>query len=653
MSLFLAGAVIITAGGLFGSLVKEKYRAYFVSAAVFAGAAASLWTAMNVLFFQGPATAVFCGIIFSMDRLSAFFTAIICVMGFFSVLYSAYYMKSYFSKGMTLKSHYIFLTILLSSMLLITVSRDAVTFMISWEIMALSSFFLVTFENEKKEVFEAGIYYLILSHISAALLLAGFAVASNGGMNLSFDSLSAALKRSPDIATAPFALLFLGFAVKAGVVPAHTWLPKAHPAAPSHVSGLMSGVMIKMGIYGMARTIMMMPAIAPAAGYTVLFFGILTALTGILYTLTQRDIKRMLAYSSIENIGIITAGLGLGMLGISYHRPLMAMLGFLGALMHVLNHSVFKELLFFGAGTIYRRVHTRDIEHMGGLAKKMPLLSICFLIGSAAIAGLPGLNGFISEFILYLSMLQAAQSGVIILAAAGIAAIAGLAFTGAMAVISFTRIYSAAFLGSSRSKNHEIEKGEGILGPVIFISLAAVCFCIGLLPQLFYYAPLMPAMDMISGAGLAAVNNTALVKPLASLSALFFILCGFVMVVLAIKSVFLRKRTAHAATWGCGYRAVTTRMQYSAYSYSEPFTRIMDPFIEKQKNEIKPAGFFPEKASYEPVFSDAFEKLLVRPVAAGVRRFLKLFVWIQSGSMQRYILYGIIFLVISLIWAVK
>jgi formate hydrogenlyase subunit 3/multisubunit Na+/H+ antiporter MnhD subunit len=651
--LFLAGAAIITAGGLFCGLVSERHRAYFAGASVFAGGLASLVPALMVLFSGKPASVLIFNINFSMDCLSAFFAVIITVMGFLSVIYSASYMKSYYGKGRGITSHYMFLMVLISSMMLVTVSRDAISFMISWEIMALSSFFLVVFENEKKEVVEAGIYYFIFSHISAALLISGFAAASNGGTNLSFDSIGAALKTTPASFAAPFILLFSGFALKAGIVPLHTWLPRAHPAAPSHVSGLMSGVMIKMGIYGMARTIMLMPPLPAAAGYTVLFFGILTALTGILYTLTQRDIKRILAYSSVENMGIITAGFGVGILGMAYKLPYMALLGFLGAFLHILNHSIFKELLFFGAGTIYSRTHTRDIEHLGGLSKKMPVLSVCFLIGSAAIAGLPPLNGFISEFILYMSMLQAAQSNIIGLAAAGIAALAGLAFTGAMALICFTRLYSGAFLGSPRNKKAEIEKGEGRLDTTVFVILAALCFFLGLFPQVIYYLPLMPAFNMLPGADFSTAVNIPLIKQLMSLSAMFLVLCGFTAAALAVKSVMLKNRIRQGATWGCAYSAPTARMQYSAYSYSEPFTRIMDPFVIKNKNEVKPEGIFPERSSYKPEFTDVFEKFIIKPAANSAQRLLKLFTWIQNGSMQRYILYAIIFLIISLVWAVK
>jgi formate hydrogenlyase subunit 3/multisubunit Na+/H+ antiporter MnhD subunit len=640
-------------GGISCAFIAENHRVYAALVAVLAGGIMCLIPALNVLFFHGEAVYDFFGIIFSMDPLSAFFAAVIVVISFFSVLYSVPYMKNYYSKGHTVTSHYIFLTILIASMLVVTAARGAVVFIISWEIMALSSFFLVVYENGKKEVVDAGIYYLIMSHISAVLLICGFAFASGGGQDLSFEAIGSLMAGNHGQALIPFILLFSGFAIKAGLVPVHTWLPKAHPAAPAHISGLMSAVMIEMGIYGMARIIMVFPPMEAPVGYTVLFLGVLTALAGILYSISQRDIKKTLAYSSVENAGIMAAGLGLGMLGISYNRPYMALLGFIGAFLQVLNHSVFKSLLFFGAGTIYRRTHTLDIEKLGGLSKKMPVLSLCFLLGSAAISGLPPFNGFISEFILFLSMMQAAQTRVMALAAAGIIALAGLAFTGSMAVISFTRLYSGIFSGTARSDNAKIDNGEGVIELMVFIILAAASIFIGLLPQEAYKIVFAPAAGMVSSAGMTLPDNTRLAGQLTQLSGIFLILCGVVLAIMAFRFVLLKNRVKSGATWGCAYKAPTPRMQYTAASFAAPFTAIMEPFIGKKDVENLPEGIFPAAAEYKSSFTDFFEKHFINAAGEAGRRLLKLFTWIQNGSLQRYIIYTILFLAISIVWAVR
>jgi formate hydrogenlyase subunit 3/multisubunit Na+/H+ antiporter MnhD subunit len=651
--LFIYGIVIIIAGGLFSAFAAENRRVYAALAAVLAGGVMCLIPAVNVLFFHGTAVYDLFGIIFSLDPLSAFFSAIIVVLSFFSVLYSVPYMKGYYSKEHAVTSHYIFLTILIASMLMVTAARDAVAFMISWEIMALSSFFLVIFENGKKEVVDAGIYYLIMSHISAVLLICGFAFASGGGAGLSFEAIGSVMANNRGQVFLPFILFFSGFAIKAGLVPGHTWLPKAHPAAPAHISALMSAIMIEMGIYGTARIIMIFPPMGVPAGYVVLFFGILTALTGILYSISQRDIKKALAYSSIENAGIMAAGLGLGMLGISYNRPYMALLGFIGAFLQVLNHSIFKSLLFFGSGTIYRRTHTLDVEKLGGLSKKMPVLSLCFLLGCAAISGLPPFNGFISEFIIFLSMIQAAQTRVIALAAAGIIGLAGLAFTGSMAVISFTRLYSGIFSGTARLDNAKIEKGEGVIETLIFMILAAASLFIGLFPQAVYNIVYAPAAAMLASAGMSPLNNTALAGQLSGLSGLFLILCGVVLAIMAFRSVLLKNRVKSGNTWGCAYKAPTSRMQYTTNSYAAPFTAIMEPFAGKKEVENPPVGIFPSAAEYKTGFTDFFEKYLINAAGKAGRGLLKLFTWIQNGSLQRYIIYTIIFLALSIVWAVR
>lgn len=642
MSMFLLGMAVILAGGVAQFFTAEKNKGLIVS--IFTGLGAALVTidSFRVLFSGVESGTGFLNRGIALDGLSAFFCVIIALISFAAVLYSSSYMRMYEGKNMSMASHFFFLPVLTASMLAVTVSRDAVTFLVSWEIMALSSFFLVIFENEKKDVLDAGIYYLVMSHVSVVLLMAGFALAGGGG--LSFHSIMTEAGRHPETALTAFIFMTLGFSIKAGIVPLHTWLPLAHPAAPSHISGLMSGVMIKLGIYGIARLIILFPAAAMKASYYLLAAGLITALLGILYALSQRDIKRVLAYSSIENTGIITAGLGLGLIGMNMGKPYMAMLGFAGAFMHVFNHSVFKSLLFFGAGSVYMKTHTRDMEHLGGLANKMPVTAGSFLAGSAAICGLPPLNGFAGEFLIYLAMIEAARLGAAGAGAAGVISLAALGFAGAMAIICFTRMYGIVFSGAARSEKANVEKGEDKTQSVIIAGLGILCLAAGIFPQIVF----KPAISAVLC--LAMIDPAAAMEQLNRLSAIFLILPAVAVLVLLVRKALLAGRVEKQATWGCGYDKPNPKMQYTAYSYAEPFLKLAEPVTGKQKEETEARGLFPEQVSYKSRYFDLVERALIKPGAAALERLLKLFTWIQSGSMQRYIIYGLIFLLLSIAW---
>lgn len=404
MSAYLTGAAVIAAGGLASFLFAEKYKPLVV--ALFSAAGAVLvFYSCAVVFSAGAVSGLS---YFRLDGLSAFFALLTALSGVFACVYSGPYMKKYFGRGQGTASHFFLLPVLVSSMLMVVVSAHTVSFLFFWEIMALSSFFLAAFENSKKDVFEASIYYLVMSHISGVLLIAGFLLAS--GNSLSFDSFAAFLNGKTALSAAVFALLFAGFGIKAGLVPLHTWLPAAHPAAPSHISGLMSGVMIKTGIYGMIRLFYIIPQQGIQAAYMISAIGLFTAVFAGIYTMTQRDYKRVLAYSSIENIGIITTGIGVSMAGAALNLPVVAALALTGCLVHSFNHSLIKSMLFFASGEVYSSVHTRDMEHLGGLAKKMPFTAASFLTGSAAASGLPALNGLPGKLLIYTALIKDRKS---------------------------------------------------------------------------------------------------------------------------------------------------------------------------------------------------------------------------------------------------
>ena len=369
-------------------------------------------------------------------------------------------------------------------MLLVVVARNGVLFLMSWELMSLASFFLVTLEDEKESVRRAGWIYLVAMHLGTAFLLAMFLLLGKNAGSLDFERLSTAAAPSGVF----FLLAVIGFGTKAGFIPMHVWLPEAHPAAPSHVSAVMSGVMIKTGIYGLLRMLTLLGPPPAWWGWTLVAIGVVSGILGVLYALSQHDLKRLLAYHSVENIGIIAMGLGVGVLGISYENPTMAALGFTGGLLHVVNHAVFKSLLFLGAGSVLHATGTGELDRLGGLLKRMPVTGATFLIGAAAISGLPPLNGFVSEFLIYLGAVAGLGSQAHIAPAwplMSVLVVGGLALIGGLAAACFTKAFGIVFLGEPRSDEaaHAHEAGAAMRWPMVV--LAGLCVLIGLAAPLW------------------------------------------------------------------------------------------------------------------------------------------------------------------------
>ena len=405
MNSYFIGVIILLLSGFIAGSFSKKFKTIVLSILTAIGSVLCLIPASSVLLGKDSLGKAFYfndlfGIVnFIIDPLSAFFIVVICVMSLVSVIYSNGYLKPYL-ESKNINSHLVFLPMLIASMLAVVTCQNALMFLICWEIMSLSSFFLVIFESNKKEVIKAGIKYLVFMHVSVLFIIMAFALLSIKAGSFDFMAFKDVLVNNKALANVVFLLAFVGFGTKAGFVPFHNWLPDAHPAAPSHVSAIMSGVMIKTGFYGILRGIQLIGIPSKTISFVVLTVAGISALYGILYAITQHDLKRFLAYSSIENVGVIGMGIGVGMLGMAYHNPAVALIGFAGGILHILNHSIFKELMFLTAGSVYLKSHTRDIEIMGGLIKSMPKTGLLFLIGSIAICGLPPFNGFISEFLI-------------------------------------------------------------------------------------------------------------------------------------------------------------------------------------------------------------------------------------------------------------
>ncbi len=434
-----------------------------------------------------------------LDSLSAFFLLPVLVLSALAAVYGGNYLLAYRGKK-SLGASWLFFATFVAGMIMVLIARTALLFLVSWEAMSLSAYFLVTFEHEKEDVRRAGWIYLVATHIGVAFLFATFLLLGRHAGRLDFDAFS----RIPAMEAGPagviFVLALIGFGAKAGFVPFHVWLPEAHPAAPSHVSALMSGVMIKIGIYGLLRVVSFIGPPAPWWGLTLGAVGLLTALFGISLAVYQRDLKRVLAYSSIENMGLIGLALGVGLFGSASSLPVVAALGTAAALLHIWNHAAMKGLMFFAAGSVLHGTGTKDLEKLGGVAKRMPWTGVAMIFGAVAISALPPLNGFVSKWLLYLSLMKyglatSGGRGLTALLAVGI-----LALVGGLAVIAFVRLTGIALLGSPRSEaaGHAHESSPWMLAPMACLTL--LCGAAAVLPQ--QVVRLLPGvLDQVPGRG--------------------------------------------------------------------------------------------------------------------------------------------------------
>jgi formate hydrogenlyase subunit 3/multisubunit Na+/H+ antiporter MnhD subunit len=575
---------------------------------------------------------------FGLDPLSAFFVLPLLVLGAVCAIYGAFYLDAQRTRRI-LAAPACFTNVLVASMLLVLISRDAIGFIIAWELMTLSSYLLVVFDHAQDDVRRAGWIYLIASHVSVGCILSMFLLL--GGHGLGFAALAG---QSPGGAvTITAAVLGLtGFGVKAGIVPLHVWLPEAHAAAPSHVSALMSGVMIKLGIYGVLRTITFVPHGVPW-GIVLIGLGVLGALVGISLAIYQRDLKRALAYSSVENIGVILIGLGTGLWGLSNDHPMIGTLGLCGGLFHIWNHVVMKALLFLGAGSVQHGAETRDIEQLGGLAKRMPRTAALMILGSLAIAALPPLNGFTSEWLIYLGLLnggvRAGPGGGLLL----LLVVAVLATVGVLAALSFVRIVGIALLGRPRSESaaHAHESRAGMIIPIALLAVVAVAlsFAIPLLADAFTRvaaelgAPRPVASTVVDALSPVTVANAAL-------------WAAGIATFLVVRRLARRRRDSE--TWGCGYTAPTARMQYSGASFAEGIHRLLPGMLRARVVAPQSTDLFPGPARMSADRQDPFTRAAYEPMLdRGARRFSKLR-WVQQGLLHLYILYVVLAVVIAI-----
>jgi hydrogenase-4 component B len=510
----------------------------------------------------------------------------------------------------------------------------------AWELMAIWAYLLLIFESEKPDVRRAGLLYLIVTHTATLALFALFALWGREARDLTFDALAAAGPALQGHGTAVLALALFAFGLKAGIVPLHFWLPDAHAAAPSHVSALFSGVMIKTGIYGLLRVLLLLGGAPAWWGWVVLSLGVVSAVLGVLWALTQHDLKRLLAYHSVENIGIILLGVGAGALGMTYHHPVVAVLGFAGAALHTLNHALFKSLLFLGAGAVVRATGTRDIERLGGLAKRMPLTWTAFLVGSVAIVGLPPLNGFVSEWVTYQALLAGGMlEGPIRLQ---VLAVAGLALVGALALACFAKVCGIVFLGQPRMPEawSATEAERGMLVPLYLLVLA--CAFIGLVPAVAIAVSVRigAAVAGPEGAGIGAMPRhlVAAAETVGWVSAGLLLLAALVGLA---RSRMRTRRRPRQPTWRCGYAYGEPRMQYTASSFAAPLIAAYQP-VTGVRVERSAAAFRSHP-------TDLVLTAGVRPLWHGLRWAAEHLRPIQQGRLPLYLMYVVATVILLLL----
>jgi len=445
-----------------------------------------------------------------------------------------------------------------------------------------------------------------------------------------------------------FIFFFIGFAIKAGFVPFHTWLPYAHPAAPSHVSGIMSGIIIKMGIYGIIRVLTYIHTGLFPIGIFLLIVSFVSGVLGVTLAIVQHDVKKLLAYHSIENIGIIGMGIGIGVIGLAINNPTLAVLGFAGGFLHIFNHALFKSLLFFTAGNIYNQTHTRNIEHLGGLIKKMPKTAFFFLLGSVAISGLPPFNGFISEFLIYVGMFKELHTGDLLLSLVLLGGIVGLVLIGGLALYCFTKVFSIIFLGNARSNKteHAKEVNGSMLFPKFILSFFIIF--IGILP-VFVLKPLAEIVSIFTP------DVSALTEIIPSVQGISVSLGIFILMIAGlwfVRKLAAKNKTVETGpTWGCAYTGANPAVhQYSATSYSDYIGNLAKYVTgnRKQFKIIEKDEIFPEPRKFETHSSDIFEDYLVSKPTGKLLQFLEKIAVFQTGNLQHYLLYAIVFMALIL-----
>ena len=607
---------------------------------------------------------------FSVDPLAAFFITVISVLSLPVSVFSYGYVRAYIGKQ-NVGVLGLFYNLFILSMMALVSSSNSFMFLFFWEVMSLVSYFLVVFEHQDPRVRRAGFIYIVMTHIGTAFIAIAFLLLykETGSYNFA-QYASAAHNISPTIKTVIFMLVTLGFGTKAGIVPLHIWLPKAHPAAPSNVSALMSGVMLKTAIYGFIRIAIDVLGIGPVWwGALILIIGAVSAVLGVMYALMEHDIKRLLAYHSVENIGIILMGIGVALIFISYGYNDFALIGLTAGLFHTFNHAIFKGLLFLGAGAVHYATHTRNIEEMGGLLKKMPWTGLFFLIGSVSISGIPPFNGFASEWLTFQGLLALGSAHLgVTMNILGPVLGAALALTGALAAACFVKAFGIMFLALPRSSQAEKAREVPRTMRLGMGFLALLCLIFGVMPfmALDLLSPVTAsllgieafpllggyrwlAVPSVMGQGVEVVT-TSIAPPMI----LAVLIASVVLAYLLMNKFGQSSKARIDETWNCG-TTLDAKMEYTATSFSNPirimFRAIFQPTREtKIEFVLKP--YFARRIKSRGTIKPFFEDNLYRPVLKFFLKIADKVTALQSGSIHLYLGYIFATLVILLIFAI-
>ncbi len=591
----------------------------------------------------------FLDVILSMDALSAFFVLCLSILTLCVSIYSIGYMKHYYGIRNVGLFYFLYAGFIVSMFLVFT-AGNAVIFFVVWEIMAVVSYFLVSFESDEPETQRAGILYIVMTHIGTAFLLIAFMLMFRYTGSFDFSISSSALPEN--IRDIMFVLFLVGFGTKAGIIPFHIWLPYAHPAAPSNISALMSGIMIKTAIYGLLRFVFIYLGVETTWwGIAILVIGMVSAVLGVAYAYIEQNIKRMLAYSSIENMGIIFIGIGVSFMAFSEGLELVGALALTAALLHTVNHTLFKGSLFLCAGSVHYAVHSKNMEDMGGLIKRMPITALFFLGGALSVSAMVPFNGFISEWLTYQSIFagiipgQAAENILLVFA------VAALALSGALAAACFIKLFGISFLGLARSEQAasanevplSMSLGSGILTALCLLSGIFPLYALGLINRVVLQLANRPILDQLQG------NIFFLYSPLEihgnAISPQIIVLTLVIIAAGALfieRIIFGKEKRREFGTWDCGYEALNPRMQYSAAAFSKPI-RVVFKMMFRSSRDLKikgPLTYHPDAMEYSVTTESLFEKYVYDPVSRMVTAFSrKAKFMIQTGSVHTYLLY--------------
>ncbi len=631
--------------------VPSKMKADTAALAVVANSIVTGWmaiaalsgSAISFVFYGGT---LFGDVLVRVDELSAWFLLIINFTCLTGVFYGLGYLKSSTSSTKNINLHWMLFVLFQLSMLWVCMVQHGLVFLIIWEVMSLSSVMLVIFDHNNPKIIKAGISYLVQMHISIVFLTIGVIWLYFQTGSFSFDALSAYFASNSNVGL--FLVMFVGFGLKAGFIPLHSGLLQGDPAAPSHIAGIMSGVLVKLGIYGIFRVASYLKSDYLLLGEMILTVSVASGLFGILNAAVQRNLKKMLAYCTVENIGTIGIGIGIGLIGLGNDIPILYYLGFGGALMHVLNHSLFKSLLFFASGSVEQQTQTSDMEKLGELLKKMPRTGIVYLIAAIGICGLPPFNGFISEFLIYSGLIEGVKihnTNEMILFSVSLA---GLAVIGGLSILTFTKSFGIVFLGNAREKL-SVEPNEVSLQMLVpQYAIITLMVSVAIFPHLYLQVIGIVIMSMARGVPipppLGFTNYISIMQSISTYSG------GFICVVGIFWGIRWRLLSTHTKviqpTWNCAYSAPTTKIQYTGKSFSKTLSKMFNFIVieRKQYTELKAGEIFPEERKHASHYHDFFEFRFIHVMTNQLVYAANYFKFIQNGRIQSYVLYGIAFI---------